>query len=689
MSWLDALAEARPDPHPAPGRNGMSLLGGQVQRGGRAGDDYNERADWADILLPLGAVLHHEAGGVRYWTRPGKDRRDGHSATTGYADDADRLKVFTPHWPPFADGNVYTKFGAYALLNHSGDHQAAASELGRLGYGRQPTAPGSAAPAAGDDEAPWPSAPEPDTSSSPGETFRRAKPDIEAASGPATIRALRDAIDGGDIPGTYVSSGQVVIVERVSGTPGAVAGDEDSPLPITASEVRAPELAALLAEHTNTYRLRTRKTPDGGTELYEEEVTPPPNVLTAALARKEWPKLRPLFGIVGAPVLRPDGSLLQDPGYDPATGLYLASKVPLERVPPKPARGQVKAARDFLLTTFLGDFPWVGNADKANYLALLVTPILRSYLRTLIPFGVVTSTMPSSGKTILTCGLGMLYGQRILTWPGSDEAELRKAITSVLADPVGTIIFDNLAEGTVIDSPVLARLITDRTWADRLLGGNKTAAFANDRVWTATGNNLRLGGDMRTRSVLVGLNPDMPRPEERTGFKIPDLDQWILVTANQRKVLWHLLVLVADWTQAGAPRRGGLTMRQFTPWAEAVGGFLAHHGISHFLGNVETVRDIDEEESTWTAFFAQWRKIHGDKWQTSNELRLSADIPLAQADPWDGCFVTDARGRFPTSKSLGKLLTGQINRYRGPYVLRSEQDKHSKIRTWRVEERSE
>ena len=31
-------------------------------------------------------------------------------------------------------------------------------------------------------------------------------------------------------------------------------------------------------------------------------------------------------------------------------------------------------------------------------------------------------------------------------------------------------------------------------------------------------------------------------------------------------------------------------------------------------------------------------------------------------------------------------LTGQLDRYRGSYVLRSEQDKHSKIRTWRVEE---
>jgi hypothetical protein len=158
MNWLDALSGSKPDSPSAPGGNKPIPAPGAAQPGTRPGDDFSVRADWADILLPLGAELHHEAsGGVRYWTRPGKDRRNGYSATTGYADDADRLKVFTSSWPPFADGEVYTKFAAYALVTFGGDYQAAARELGRTGYGSQQPAPVSS-PAAppGDDEVPWP-----------------------------------------------------------------------------------------------------------------------------------------------------------------------------------------------------------------------------------------------------------------------------------------------------------------------------------------------------------------------------------------------------------------------------------------------------------------------------------------------------------------------------------------------------
>jgi hypothetical protein len=512
-----------------------------------------------------------------------------------------------------------------------------------------------------------------------------SKPPIEVGSGPEAIRAITEAVNERLLPEVYVTNGRAVHVEEVSGSAMVTAGDDDSPLPLTASEITAPSLAALLADHTFTYRIKGGKDDKGQPTTYEEEVTPGSQSLGAALARKTWTGLLPLHGIVGAPVLRPDGTLLQESGYDESTGLYLASRIPLDPVPAEPSKTQVAAARTFLLKTFLGDFPWVDDADKANYVGVLVTPILRRYLRTLIPFVVFTATMPSSGKTILTCGPGMLYGQRVLTWTHSDE-ELRKSITAVLAEPVGTIIFDNLAEGTVIDSPVLARLITDRTWADRILGGNKIGGGANDRLWSATGNNLLLGGDMATRTVLVRLNPNMPRPEERTGFKIPNLDHWILDPANQRVVLWHLLILVIDWTRNGAPRKPGLTMRQFTPWAEAIGGFLEHHGVSGFLANIETVRDIDDENATWTAFLARWRKIHQDSWRTSREIRRSADVPEFGDDRWDGLYLTDGRGKPLNEVALGRRLKGQVGRYHGSYVLRSDEDRHNNVRTWRVEE---
>lgn len=173
--------------------------------------------------------------------------------------------------------------------------------------------------------------------------------------------------------------------------------------------------------------------------------------------------------------------------------------------------------------------------------------------------------MPASGKTILTGGPGMLYGQRVLPWTYSEE-ELRKSITAVLTDQVGVVVFDNLAEGTAIASAILAQLVTGGVWADRQLGASRTIATVNDRLWMATGNNLQVAGGMASRTVRVHLDPNMPRPEQRdqSHFGIPQLDQWITDPANQLIVLWHLLVLVLDWTRHGAPRAVGVAMRQFT-----------------------------------------------------------------------------------------------------------------------------
>lgn len=102
------------------------------------GDDYEQRTDWSEILLPAGWTLAYEHGGARYWCRPGKTRRDGISASTGRAGDRDRIFVFSDA-TEFPQNTPTTKFGAYALLNFGGtraSHFAAATqELLRQGYG--------------------------------------------------------------------------------------------------------------------------------------------------------------------------------------------------------------------------------------------------------------------------------------------------------------------------------------------------------------------------------------------------------------------------------------------------------------------------------------------------------------------------------------------------------------------------
>jgi Bifunctional DNA primase/polymerase, N-terminal/Protein of unknown function (DUF3987) len=93
-------------------------------------DDYCARKLWSDIL-PHGWTLAYRHGDTEYWRRPDKDR--GHSATIGRGG-ADRLYVFSSS-TAFETNKPYSKFDAYARLNHGGNDKAAVKSLAQDGYG--------------------------------------------------------------------------------------------------------------------------------------------------------------------------------------------------------------------------------------------------------------------------------------------------------------------------------------------------------------------------------------------------------------------------------------------------------------------------------------------------------------------------------------------------------------------------
>ncbi len=109
--------------------------------GNRPGDDFNDRESWDELLPGYEWRLCYRRNGQGYWTRPGKDRREGHSATTG-GGGSDLLYVFTSGGHPLKERTSYSKFAFYAAMHHGGDHSAAARDLVQQGYGDQPARPG-------------------------------------------------------------------------------------------------------------------------------------------------------------------------------------------------------------------------------------------------------------------------------------------------------------------------------------------------------------------------------------------------------------------------------------------------------------------------------------------------------------------------------------------------------------------
>lgn len=506
-------------------------------------------------------------------------------------------------------------------------------------------------------------------------TSRGNVPKIDVTQEPDAIVSITAEIGGGSLPDLFVREGKVITAQMVDGK----VSDGQVGSGYTIEDIGPDNLRALLANHADTF-----KVVGSGDKRREIPTLPSPQTCKAILAQRTWPGVRPLLGLVTAPVLRPDGSILQTPGYDEATALFYEPAIDMTPVPDVPDVVDVKNAKELLLDHVLPDFSWAGPADRANYLALLMSPIIRPYAGGLIPLGAVSAAERGSGKTLLTTIIGKLFGATVRPWV-SDESELRKAITATLSTTNPVISFDNVGETDTVSAPVLAKLLTSSIWDDRMLGTSREVRLINDRLWLVTGNSIRFGGDIAQRTVLVHLDPKCPRPDQRTGFQIPDLEEWLEDPANRAELLRALLILARSWIVAGAQREE-FAMRGFRRWACAMGGFLAHHGITGFLGNREQLEEHDDEAEVWAAFLSTWHSKFGTAPQTAHELRKSAEkawTPLGgEDDPWHGNFITRADGTLPTPRGLGMILKSRRDRFFGRFSLKGTLDSSSNVWCW-------
>jgi hypothetical protein len=391
------------------------------------------------------------------------------------------------------------------------------------------------------------------------------------------------------------------------------------------------------------------------------------------------PNLRTLQGVSHTPMVRADGTIVTSAGFDTASGFLVLPTVEVPPVPERPTPADVAKAKGWI-DYMLQDFAWAhGDHDRANYIGLMLTPLVRQLSDAAPKMGAMMAHQPGSGKSLLAEILRTLHGGVFRSEMPYDEAELSKALMGILTQTTAPVVcFDNVT-GT-LKSGKLSGLLTSRDYSDRVLGSTNEVHAVNDRLWIITGNNLSVHKDYVRRMTWVTIDPNDPHPERRVGFEIENLSQW--AKDNRAALLWSLLVLIASWNAADRPLGPSHGRDSFDPWQRVVSGILRHAEIPGEFDNDVTIgQPVSEEDEELARFLhavvGAWGV--GADWQTKDLVVLampSFSLPpelatLAASLP---SAITEARG--DRAKVAGHWVRKQVGSFADGMCVR--QRKHSK-----------
>jgi putative DNA primase/helicase len=283
-----------------------------------------------------------------------------------------------------------------------------------------------------------------------------------------------------------------------------------------------------------------------------------------------------LQGVTETPTIRPDGSILDVPGYDVTTGVVFApaSGFVWSPIQPTPSQGDARAAVETLLG-LLVDFPFEADGHRAVALAAMVTAIARPGIDGPAPLFLIDATTPGSGKGLLAHTVATLStgrGAAVMVQTGSEETE--KRVTSLLLASTPVILIDNVDRplgGAAIDAALTADV-----WQGRRLGHSAMVTVRNRSTWLATGNNIHVRGDLVRRCLRAYLAPAVERPELLSGFRFADLIGH--VKQHRGRYVSAALTLLRAYVAVGRPPVGLCAFGGFGAWSSTVRAALVWAG---------------------------------------------------------------------------------------------------------------
>ena len=347
----------------------------------------------------------------------------------------------------------------------------------------------------------------------------------------------------------------------------------------------------------------------------------PRPVASTLLARRGLWKAQPLVAAINAPTLRPDGSILDQPGYDAATGLlFVNTAIDFPCIQQQPTREQALEALAFIINEVLSGFPFANPHDRSAALSAILTAMVRHGLKN-APMHTYNAPVMASGKSLLADVVALVatgHPATVMSYT-PDGDEMRKRVLSVLMQGDLVVNLDNVEEP--LSSQTLCTVLTQESFTDRILGVNKTGTAPTLCCWIATGNNLVVAGDLTTRIVPCNLDPQVERPEEREFQR--NLYDWI--PANRPALIQAGLTVLRAYIVAGKPKQPIKNFARFEDWSGLVRSALVWLGEADPLTGREQLEDGDPVRVKLRALLVAWFATFKTAPATSKEAVIRAN----------------------------------------------------------------
>lgn len=426
---------------------------------------------------------------------------------------------------------------------------------------------------------------------------------------------------------------------------------------------------------------------DGRAESYKR-CDCPPKVSESYLARGCWPELPSLAGFVESPTLTMDGRVLDAPGYDQQTGLFLAfASVPGYRPPPPTPSLQDAATAADVLMEMVKTFPFVDEADHMAAVAGMITAVLRRALPA-APMLAVTAPTPGTGKSLLADTFSVLAtGRRASVISlGQDEIEADKRIAGVLMAGDSVVLIDNVERP--LGGELLCQVLSQPSVRVRPLGVSSMVDLPTHALMIANGNNLSVVGDLKRRVMLIRMDARIERPETRTFDGEPHLDR---VVRRRGELITAALTIPLAYRAADSPRLDLQPFGGFEDWDAMVRRPLCWLGLVDPLQATEVLRDQDPDMEVTRAMLTAWYEVfQGNLTSAAEVVRegmavgAAMDVSAPTYPALREALLLVSRGKQPTATSLGHWLRTHRDRiYDGLRVTSGEPDRKGVVR-WRV-----